>query len=313
MTWITGTATDFKDLLSQINSNAVAHGWTQERYTTGGSTPNTDELILKGPGFGVGYEVYFGLRTYESNPNNEYCFEVRGFTAFDNARLFEMQLNTSPMMVMRLWNASITFWLSVTDRRIALVAKCSNTYHSLYAGFMDPFSDPTEYPYPMYIGTDSNTYGAYGAVDIHTQSMAAPGLAAAWLRDPAGNWKEVAVTSPDGLYGFQGFNAARYTMWPYNSQGGTIGQSLQWSYPPTVQFEPLPGTTDTLPMMNIYIMACFNKGGVLGVLEGVLWVPGNALSAEQIITDANSNNYKVFIAISRSIESPTSYYAFAEV
>jgi hypothetical protein len=310
MTWYTGTATDFKDLLLAIHDNAVAEGWTSERYTTGGSTPHTDELILQGPGFGAGYEVYFGLRTYEDAPNNHYCFEARGYTAFDSTRLFDMQLNVSPMTVMRLWNATINYWMSISDRRIVVVAKCSNSYHSLYAGFINAFSDPIEFPYPFYLGTDAPSYGAFGAVDNFAQSMASPGLGGAYFRDPSGNWRAVAVRS-DGSFGYEGFSGSRYTMWPYLAPGNNGVSSAQWRYPPFDQFEALPGTVDTLPMMNIYLFAMFDKGGVPGVLEGVYWVPGNGISAEQVLT-VGAADYQVFINISRSVESPTSFYAVKE-
>lgn len=310
MTWITGTATDFKNLLSIVHTNAVAHGWTSERYTTGGAAPNTDELILQGPGFGAGYEVYFGLRTYQDAPNNHYCFEARSFTSFDSSRLFDTQLNTSPMTVMRLWNASMNYWMSISDRRIILIAKCSNTYHSLYAGFINAFSSPIEYPYPLYLATDAPSYGPFGAVDQYARSIAAPGLGAAYLRDPAGNWRTVSVAG-DSLYGYTGFSASRYTVWPYLAPGNTGSDSTQVHYPPYSEFEALPGTTDTLPMMNCYIMALWDRGGIPGVLEGVYWVPGNALSAEQVLT-VGSDSYQVFINISRSLESPSSFYAVKE-
>lgn len=306
MTWITGTATDFKDLLSQVNTGATANGWTQELYTTGGALPNTDELILKGPGFGAGYEVYFGIRTSEVDVSAEFCFEAFGFTIYDSGRTIDAQINSSPSVFMRLWNAPITYWMSVSDRRILLIAKCSNTYHSLYAGFIDPFSTPVEYPYPFYLGSDSRQAGPFGAIDNTVFSVAQPADGGAYIREAGGVWRKVSVYS-DG--GFVLNAAATYTVWPYMSPGNNAG--VDYSAPPNAKFEPQPGSTDIFPMMPCFLMALFDQGGVLGVLEGLFWVAGNALSAEQELT-VGSDTYQVFIAISRSLESPNSFYAVKE-
>lgn len=305
MAWVTGTATDFKDLLNKLQANASANGWTVETYTTGGALPNTDQLILKGPGFGTGYEVYFGVRTSESDVNNIFSWESFGFTTYDSSRSLPSQINISPSVFTRLWNASISYWMAISDRRIIVIAKCSNTYHSLYAGFIDPFSTPIEYPYPFYLGSDSRAAAAFGAIDNTVFSAFQPASGAAYLREAGGVWRPVGVYSDGGFT----INApAQYTVWPYMTPGGNNGF---YGYPPKVQFEPQPGTTDVIPMLPTYIMAMFDEGGVLGVLEGVYWVAGNLLSAEQELTVGGST-YQVFIAISRSIESPDSFYAIEE-
>lgn len=314
MTWITGTATDFKDLLDQVRSNAVSEGWTEERYTTGGAAPHTDELILQGPGFGTGYEVYFGIRTYEDSINNYRCWDILGYTSFDSGRIFDQQLGVSPApVVMRLWDATITFWMSISDRRIVLIAKCSNTYHSMYAGFIDPFSDPIEYPYPMYVGSDAASYGTFGNTDSEVRAMCFPGNEAAYLREGSGVWRVVANYSGDGLNGWAGFSPGEYVIWPYAAPAGIVTGSTNADYgkPNYAQFELIPGTTDTLPMINTYVTAHFDGGGILGVLEGVMWIPGNTLSAEQELT-VGGDTYQVFIAISRSLESPSQFYAIKE-
>lgn len=314
MTWYTGTATDFKDLLLAVKTNAVASGWTVSRYVTGSPSPYTDELDLQCPGFGTGYEGYFGIRTYQDLLNNYFCWESNAFTSFDSGREFDAQINVSPKVYTRLWNASINYWMSISDRRIIVIAKCSNTYHSFYGGFIDPFSDPTEYPYPFVLASDSISIGPFGAVENTTRSIAMPGYGAAWLRDPSGVWCRLAVYDQSG--GDPTFVSyaenQMYTIWPYNTVNNSgSGVNSQWYAPNYATFEPQPGTTDVLPMLNCYIFALFDKGGVLGVLEGVYWVPGNALSAEQELT-IGDDTYQVFIDVSRSIETPTTFYAIQE-
>jgi hypothetical protein len=313
MAWTTGTATNFKDLLEQVKDYAELQGWTVNAYDTGGAAPRTDSVYLTGPGYGVGYECYVGIRTYEDSANNHYCFELRGATGYDGAQTWDTQPGRSPnIVIMRLWNGSINFWLSVTDRRILLIAKCSNTYHSLYAGFFNPFANPTEYPYPMYIASDAGSYGPFGNTDTDVRCVAFPGRAGAYYRDPAGNWRMVCVHSSQGDYGFQEARENVYTIWPYLSlTRNADNPSGNYGYPPYTRVEPLPGVSDSLFMLNCYLMGMDDEEGVLGVLEGLYWVPGNTLSAEQQLT-VGSDDYRLFIAISRSIESPSQFYAVKE-
>jgi hypothetical protein len=312
MTWINGTATDYLDMLSQIESEAVAHGWTNKRYTTSGETaPYTAELILEGPGFGAGYEVYIGVRARQDAPNNIFSLEGRGFTFYNAAQVFDNQPNISPPVYCNLWDSAITYWMSISDRRILLVAKCSNTYHSLYLGYFAPFTDPTEYPAPMYIAADGPNIDTFGNTDAFQRSIANPGLGGAYIRDPAGNWITVAVYT-NQTFGFNGYGLNNYTIYPYH-QGQPTNDNPPGNYtvPLGARFEPNPAVAASLPFFPTYIQAMFNKGGFLGVLEGVFWSPGNTLSAEQEIT-YGGDTYQLFIAISRSLEQPSQFYAVKE-
>lgn len=311
MAWITGTSTNFKDLLADVVTAAVANGWTANRQVTTNPSPRTHEVMLQGPGFGVGFEVYAGIRTYQDSLNNHYCWEVRGFTTYSAAQTWDNQTGASPQPVMRLWDSTIDYWLSITDRRIVLIAKCSNTYHSLYLGFVNAFANPVEYPYPMYVASDSATFGPFGATDNDTRAIAMPGDGSAYIREIGGLWRNVVVHDESALYDYQTVSESRYTMWPYLSPCRNNLPNSPY-YPPLTRIEPLPGVSDSLFMMNTYIVGCDDKLGVLGVLEGIYWIPGNTISAEQLLTNGG-NNYRTFIAISRSTESPSQFYAVEEV
>lgn len=312
MSWITGTATNLKDLLEQVVGHAEDEGWTVN-YTTGGAAPNTDVAYFEGPGYGTGYECYFGIRTYEDAPNNAYCLELRGATAYDGGKSWADQPGRSPNTTFtRLWNGTMTYWLAISDRRLLLMVKCSNTYHSLYAGFFNPFANPVEYPYPMYIGGDAPTVGPFGATDGNARAVAFPGRGGAYLRDPAGNWRVVCVHNADASFGFQVGATGVFTVWPYHSYvANSDNPSNQYNYPPYARVETLPGVSDSMFMSNCYLIGMDDEAGVLGVLEGVYWIPGNTISAEQQLT-VDGETYRVFIAISRSIESPSQFYAVRE-
>lgn len=314
MTWITGTATDYKDLLDKLRGHLVDEGWTINDYDTGGAAPNTDSLYFQGPGYGVGYEVFGQIRTYEDAPNNNYCWEAHGVTNYDAGQTFEHQPGYATAGVYtRLWNATIPYWLSVSDRRVALVAKCSNTYHSLYIGFFNPFANPVEYPYPYYFASDAATVGPFGNTDGDVRSMAFPGDGGGYLREPGGLWRPVCVHQDSAAFKFQGGSTSRYSVWPYLTYVATGGDNPTnaYAYPPYARIEPMPGLSDSLFAMNCYLWGLYDEVGVAGVLEGLYWIPGNALSAEQVVT-LDGDDYHVFIAISRSIEAPNQFYALKE-
>lgn len=317
MTWHTGTATDFKDLFTKIKDHMSADGWTIHEYSAAEAAPRTHLLIAEGPGFGVGYENFIGIRTYEAAASNYYCFETVGYTDYDMSLTWDTQPGklVSPVIT-RLWNSTIKYWLSVTDRRIMLVAKCSNTYHSLYAGFINAFANPIEYPYPMYIASDAATYGTFGNTDFTVRAAAFPGEGAGYVRDPSGVWRNVTVYGgTNQSSGIQGYDLSRYIVWPYAAPG--IGNNQDDDVlpgrmsTPHAAFEELPGVAGSLFLQNCYLMGCGDNLGVLGALEGVFYTPGNTVAAEQEYT-IGADTYLVSIAISRSLESPTQFYAVKE-
>ena len=320
MGWHTGTANDHKDLLAKIIAAAVADGWTQKRYTQGepplanlAFTGTMDEAILEGPGYGPGYEVYVGIRTVETATSNIYCLRFNGMTNYDDSKVFDQQPGISPQTHLNVWNTPIVYWISISDRRILVIAKCSNTYHSVYAGLILPFSSPVEFPYPFYLGGDSASALQFGDTGNDTRGANAPGNLGGWFRDAGGIWRCLCVYSGDNYGYFQSWDGTRYTIYPY---AGMLGHSADnpnqdASIPATARFEPLTGFPASMPMMPCYVQALFNGGGYQGALEGIFWIPGNTFSAEQEI-DNGSDTYKVFIQISRSYEQPSPYYAVKE-
>lgn len=315
MTVYTGTATDFKDLLNKVRGHAVSSGWTVKSYTTTGSAPRTDALYLQGPGYGTGYECYVGIRTYEDSTNSHYSLEVRGFTNYQTGLTWDTQPGPSPSVYTNLWNTSIPYWAYISDRRILVVAKCSNTYHSFYAGFFNPFASPTQYPYPMYIAGDASEPLPFGDLSYHSRAPAFPGYQGAYLREPGGLWRQVTVYNDNSLFDFQDKSATTYTTWPYLAAGSSSSYDDDGSGygAPNIAIAPLPGGSgETLFLTNVLLTGCSDDMGVFGALEGLYWLPGNLMSVEQALTKG-SDTYRVFIGLSRSVEVPSQFYAVLEV
>ena len=320
MGWHTGTAANYRDLLAQIVQLAVADGWTQERYTKNegnlsGFIGQTDEVILQGPGYGPGYETFVGIRSCEIASSNIFSLQFSGMTAYDQTRIFDQQPGLSPPVYLNVWNSPIDFWISISDRRILVIGKCSNTYHSAYAGLILPFSSPVEFPAPIYVASDSGVPASFGNTDWTSRGVSAPGDGGGYFREASGNWRRINVFNQgSNIGGFQSWDATRYTIFPYNVGQGSLGENpgTDASLAPTSKFEPINGLPGSMPMMPCYVRSLFNKGGFQGALEGVFWIPGNTFSAEQEINNGN-DTYRVFIQISRSYEQPSPYYAVKEV
>lgn len=316
MGWHTGTATDYLDLMQIISTKAQADGWTELRNTTGGTAPHDTEIVLEGPGFGTGFEVYAEMRSYEDDPNSIFSIEGRGITSYGSGLLFELQIGVSLPVFMNLWNDSMDYWISVSDRRIIVIAKVSNTYHSLHLGLLAPFSSPVEYPYPMYVASDSGVQAQFGDITRWSRSIANPGLNAAYLRDAMGVWRTVAVYADGGGNSATDqwiqYNPGRYTVFPYASpmQSGDNPSGNSQS-PAAARFSTIPGIDDSLPIMPCTIQALFDKGGQVGVIEGLYWTPGFGLGTEQEVT-IGADTYQTFIAISRSTEQPSNFYMVKE-
>ena len=175
MVWITGTATGHLDMFSKLRTHITANGWTVFDYVTAGAAPNQYSMQCKGPGMGVGYETHFCMRTFANPSSNEYCFEMNGTTDYVSGLGWDDQPGKSPQSIfMRLWNSTMPYWLSITNRRILLVIKASNTYHSMHMGFFLPFANPVEYPYPFYMASDASYIGTFAEVGANVRSIATP-------------------------------------------------------------------------------------------------------------------------------------------
>lgn len=313
MTWLTGTATNFEDLFVKVKDHLVTAGWTIRNFTTSAPAPNTHEMFCQGPGAGAGYEVFFGMRTFENAAQNHFCFETQGYTDYvTGANWFTHPGISASTVITRLWDDTIPYWLAVNDRRIILIAKCSGTYHSLYAGFFTPFANPVEYPYPFYLASDASYIDAFGEAGVNVRSIAAPGLGAALVRTPGGNWRQVAV-NVNGDTSYRTLDNVSYTCWPYHSPSAqsSILLSNFTPYPPNVRMRDIPGLGDSLFIVPVHLFGCGDTMGVIGTLDGVFWFTGIGSSAEQLLTNGG-DNYRVFIAINRAVENPPSTYAIKE-
>lgn len=147
-----------------LNLTMAATGWTAVRNTTPGGEK---EVILQGVGSGSD-SIFVGIKTYQVvvGGNTAYNWTLVGMTGFNSGLAFENQPGVSPGGVPASTGGAyvplktsdgfpISFWISVTGRRIVCVFKIEDAvithFASCYLGFLNPFGTTSEFPYPIYV------------------------------------------------------------------------------------------------------------------------------------------------------------------
>lgn len=187
--------------------------WVIERDTTFSTGEEVDERELIFNGEGDGTEAIFcGIRTYNANNGFARGWEMAGFTGFNGGNTWENQPGISPGRFetdsdgafSRFSLGKMAYWISVTSRRIIGVARVAGRYSTFFLGFINPFGTPLEYPYPLYVGGDTNDpddnlpWGrnlsrTNGSIAIPIGTVSTVDTGPAWLRKPDGVW--IAIKS----------------------------------------------------------------------------------------------------------------------
>lgn len=165
------------------------------------------EIILEGEGSGsdeifVGYRSFFDAGTAARN----WC--LNGFTGFDPLLSYDLQPGRSPGLdtaasgpdlggaYVLLLNSTVTWWVSISPRRILGVGKTGTCYSSFHLGFLNPYATGNEWPYPLYIaGTTTERFRVPGTGVISSSGVGDPirdsssDVGPGLLRDPSGVWQ----------------------------------------------------------------------------------------------------------------------------
>lgn len=307
MTWETGTATDHVDLLNKIrdflttNATLVADGenWTQELGNTGVLT-NNDAITLRGPGLGGTDNIYCGLDIVE-NPNGDtYNLRLWGHSGFDSDLDPRTQPLSSPDVYLLTWDQAMTYWIIANGRRWIIVIKTATTYSIGYSGFFLPYASPSEYPFPMMVAGMSRNNNRWSSTDSRDRFIASPGFKTLWVYFPDNVWRHISNYEADnGSVSFGTDADSQGYMFPtrsFDDYDSVVRADYEDSY---VDFESpdIETITDragpcfdgSYLLRDLVIVSAAwttNQGAynsVMGVVEGVFWVPGRANSAENII------------------------------
>lgn len=285
MAWATGTATGYKDLLDKLrlfvttNAALVSAGqnWAVERW----DTSDEYELILKGPGLTAADEIMVGIQSYSSAPDDYYNWRLGGFAGFDTNVAFAEQPGANPMpphgdvdeqVLLHLWDSSIPYWFVANGRRIVVVAKVSTVYQSMYLGFYLPYASPGQSPYPLVVG-GSGCKGAdrWSATGDWSRCFCDPDRYVGSFSNPIGS--PLRVRQLDGSYiAFGRGSDARVSP---RADSDAVNVSMA--------NELITCPDGTYPALQHVLATAVPANNVLGEFDGVLFVPGYSLAAEDVI------------------------------
>ncbi len=280
-----------------------------------------DYWLWQGPGYDAARRVFIHARSQCRPSASSHAIEWDFSIAHDAAILpFLGQSGSSLVYRSHLMDSNtITYWLYSNSKRFILITRSgAQDYTSSYCGFMSPFAQPDDYPFPLLISTtmpDPNTYSS-GTVNARLSMCADPGLNAAVMRLWDGTLNNIGNRPDD-----PGSNRYLQTpttawVWPYHvgvanrptaPREGWVGD--YFDYDSAHAFDYFRATQQNdLPLIPCMVQQW--PYGNIGVMDGVFAIPsGGLLTPTQLIT-IGAVNYRVFP--NRTRREPVSWMAIRE-
>jgi hypothetical protein len=294
----TGTATNYFDLLDKLRQWLTGTaGWTQLAWAPGANPLTTDSsfLSVRGPGSGAGRETYVNIKATPNTASGFYSWAVSSAVGYQAAASWGSQPGEGSPAYFNTWQNAIGYWFYANDRRFIVVAKCSTIYVSLYAGFILPWAQPDQYPFPLLVAADYRQPTSYNTVNSARRMFCDPGAsgvasAAAFCRDPSGVWNPIMnhQDSPSNDYPW-GYNRGdNYFIAPFVSANDSpssqswIGGANGGTSSTTGIFDRMVPTAQG-DRLIVPVHLNSPRRPALGVLDGVYGAFGGGLVAEQTV------------------------------
>ncbi len=281
-------ATNYSDLLDKVIAFAVGTGdWEIVSDQLGA----LGEIYLKGLDYSGDKNIYVGIKRYANVGTDVYGWMLQGYTGFTNTGFFgNPGAIPGQIPVLPLWNDTIPYWLMVNPRRILLVAKVAGVYMAMYLGLMLPYGSVGQWSYPLVVGGSNVAIDGSGTPPRYSdtsQYMCVPfipetgsaSLSPLVIRVPTGEWVRFfngasAFTPPGGV-------SSVTTIWgvsPYCDNRINNGQATQgWKW-------IRPNLDGDYTLKPLRIMRG-NTPDALGIFDGVKFIGGYGLSAEDTVTE----------------------------
>lgn len=289
-----GSAATVADLVAVVVDHLTDNGWS-DMGNVGGFK------CLRAPGSLAGHEFFFWLREYSNPTANAYGFEMRASTAFNAGLPIAAQANISPLTFFNLWNVgAMDYWIYSNARRVIVIAKCATVYISMYAGALLPLATPAEMPKPFYISGSYNQQAPYNVVNSASRFIADPGVNSAYVMDsntlawlsvgnhganPNADVSPLITSLKDGY------------VWPMQTTVTQLSvNSPEWSNVGLKNMRPALDAP-VAPVIPCYVMSK-SKRRIMGIMDGVVAVPGFGRVSGQILTEGGIN-YRAFQNMSR--------------
>lgn len=278
MAWYTGTTSDYNDMLAKLVGHATANGWTALRNTSG-------EAILKSTTSSV--DLFIGIKTYAATDSSAFGWFLNGYVGFNTALGWHEQPGTLTRYcpAVPMLNSTMTYWLSVTSRRITGVVRSGTVYHGFYLGFILPYRFPNQHPYPLVIGgSDGSDYLS----NVSSSNYRRPNVGSTTARM---FWHPIFFTDANAV------------LWV---RDGSTWQSIDWfteidSSPAGVAPYNTPSTfadvvglsfSGDYPLMRAEIFKTSTQR-IYGSFDGWLWISGLGQTAESTFS-IGTDQYIVF-------------------
>jgi|GEM_PF-400539 len=240
------------------------------------------EYSLKAPGLSQGDSIYVNTRTTSNTIDDAFNVVTRYAVGFDSAYSAETQPGTSDGVRSFMWNQSIKYWFVGSGRRFIVIAKISTTYAVIYGGFILPYGLPSEIPYPVAVGGNSQPGDArtrwsiqneYNGAFWNPSSYSSITTSSLLLRRTDGNQEAFA--------NFASSTSAPGSTYPYaytTSTSSSATSLLDYRASPSGDYAIQP-----------IVLNSPNGPNVWGELDGVFHISGHNNASENIITVAGQD------------------------
>lgn len=289
---------------------------------SGGTQLLEREIQLQGPGNAGADEIYIGFLEVRDTDATSFSWHLAGFTGFgtlldyvDQPGMSYVEPNEIPAFI-SLSGGAIECWFHVTPRTLKGVCRMGTTYTNFITGFLNPYSTPTEFPYPLYIGGSTGKWNTLFATSGVTHSGLCDPKASeatggnlrgnAGFRNTLGNWSDVFNWEDNGtgskvvdnirnvypcgaIGGGQTFQPAEDEFLPLIAQNNWDQLIPSQGFPINVLAHLFPTQDSGGDLTNLFATYVWERSpsfAIFGELDDVFWgstIGANIVSEDRVI------------------------------
>ena len=303
MAFLSGTASNAADVLDRLvtflttDAGLVAANqhWQLLRRDRYGSDAKRDFVQLRGKGLANTDNIYINLTLVIDAASDSYYLSVSGAPGYSASvpvttpesqpgSSIKLSGNYSANFNLPLLNAATPFWFVANGRRFIVVAKSGSYWGSAYAGLFLPYGSPSSYPYPLFVGANTQNGTRVGDTSSYVAASAFwrsyRNAGAIW--QPGGAWLAFGADASDG--GSYPASANTGRCWPWTSGKTRVATSGAFSI---VSRRPGPdGSYALRPVILQDYPSVGGRNALLGEFDGVAATTGYGAAAGDTITAA---------------------------